>query len=104
MILNKGSWVEIEDTILAAEERTANLPEDTQKTPLTMWMRGFLDTDKAQVGDEVEIITLAKRRVRGRIVESAPRHNYDYGDTILELIEVGEELKIMLENLLERGE
>lgn len=104
MQAKKGEWVEIKNLILRPEERSTNLPEDTRKTPLSMWVRGFLETDKAKLGDEVEIITLAERKISGKLVEMAPRHNYDYGDTIVELIHIGEELKKELLKALEGGD
>ncbi|MCT4562924.1 MAG: 2-amino-4-oxopentanoate thiolase subunit OrtA [Maledivibacter sp.] len=103
MKARKGDWVEIENLILQPEERSTNLPEDTRKVPLNMWVRGFLQTDEAEVGEEVEIITLTERKISGKLVEMAPRHNYDYGDTIIELIQIGEELKRELAKALERG-
>ena len=34
----QGDWVRIHRVILPAEERTANLPEDTKKVPFEMWV------------------------------------------------------------------
>lgn len=98
MKLKKGQWVEIEDIVLEPGQRSSNLPEDTRNTPLLMWMRGFLNTDGAEIGERVEIRTLCDRRVQGVLVESKPRHNYDFGDTIIELIHIGEELKTLLKS------
>ena len=89
----KGSWVEIENCVLKSEERSSNLPEDTRNTDLTMWLRGFLIDVSANIGDEVTIKTLSGRRVSGKLCDTKPKHQYDYGDTIVELIEIGEELK-----------
>lgn len=89
----KGSWVEIENCILKSEERSSNLPEDTRNTDLTMWLRGFLMNASAEIGDEVIVKTLSGRAVSGKLCNTQPRHQYDYGDTIVELIEIGEELK-----------
>ena len=37
-----GTWVEIERVLLRPEERAANLPEDTAKTPYLLRLSGFL--------------------------------------------------------------
>lgn len=97
----KGEWVEIENVILSPEERAVNLPEDTKKTPLIMWVRGFLESKEAKIGDSVEILTLSGRVIKGDLVEFNPRHQYDYGNTILELLQVGEELKKELSEVME---
>lgn len=100
MIVNKGQWIEIESLILKAEERSPNLPIETKETDLKMWIRGFLVDNSAMLGDEVVIETLSKRLVKGTFVEMRPRHNYDFGDTIIELIQIGEELKESFSQLL----
>lgn len=104
MIVKKGDWVEIENTILNPDERSTNLPDSTKKTPLKMWVRGFLLNEEAELNDDVELITLASRKVSGKLIEFNPRHVHDYGDTVIELIQIGEELKNELLELLEGGE
>lgn len=101
MNVTKGSWVEIENVVLQPHERAAHLPEDTQKCPMIMWTRGFLLAEAGAVGDTVEIRTLAERTAQGKLVDIRPRHQYDYGDTVVELLEVGEELKQELSKLME---
>lgn len=93
MKIEKNTWVEVEECILKSEERSSNLPEDTRNTDLMMWLRGFLIDDLAEIGDDVTIKTLSGRKVSGKLCDAKPRHQYDYGDTVVELIEVGEELK-----------
>ena len=51
----KGDWVRIHATVLKAEERTAKLPEDTQKCDLEMWTKGFLQDETAEIGDVVTV-------------------------------------------------
>ena len=46
----QGDWVRIHRVILPAEERTANLPEDTKKVPFEMWVKGHLLEDGELVG------------------------------------------------------
>lgn len=97
----QDDWVEVESTILNPEERSIHLPERTRKTPLKMWVRGFLQADKADIGNDVKIRTLSGRMVEGELVQIKPSHKYDYGETIPELLTVGEELKNQLEKVLE---
>ena len=35
----KGDWVRIHDVVLKADQRTARLPDDTQKCDFEMWVR-----------------------------------------------------------------
>lgn len=103
MEAKKGDWVEIENVILEPEERAGHLPEDTRKTALKMWVRGFLETSNAKMGQNVKIITLAERKINGKLVEINPRYTHNYGDTIVELIQLGEELKKELLQVLKGG-
>ncbi len=103
MNAKKGDWVEIENVILKPVERTGNLPEETKKTPLVMWCRGFLESEKAVIGESVEILTLSGRKLTGNLIKTNPRHEYDYGDTVIELLQVGEELKRELCKIMDEG-
>lgn len=94
-----GDWVEIENIVLNSKERASSIPEDTKKTALKMWIRGFLVNEKAEIGDDVLILTLAERSLSGKLIEIDPKHNYDFGETIIELLHVGEELKSELKNI-----
>ena len=53
----KGDWVRIHSIVLKADERTAKLPEDTQKCDLEMWTKGFLQDETAEIGDIVTVET-----------------------------------------------
>lgn len=52
---NKGDWVRIHNAVLKAEERTAKIPEDTQKCDLEMWVKGALVDDSAEISDFVTV-------------------------------------------------
>lgn len=97
----QGDWVEVEITVLNPEKRPSYLPESTRKTPLKMWVRGFLQTNKGDIGNNVKIRTLSGRIVEGELVQTKPSHKYDYGETIPELLAAGEELKNQLRKVLE---
>ena len=95
----KGDWVEIENVLLQPHERAAHIPEDTKRTPLIMWVRGFLLNEGAKVGDFVSIRTLAERTASGTLVAVNPRHEHDFGNPVKELLEIGNELQKELESL-----
>lgn len=94
-----NDWVEIEEIILSVEERAPRLPEDTKQTPLKQWVKGKLLTEKATIGDEVEIETLIGRRLKGTLSDIKLRHNYDFGEYVDELIDIGIGLRQELEEL-----
>lgn len=89
----KGSWVEIENTILTPNERAPQVPQDTKKTPLMMWTRGILIDESAEVGESVVIKTLSGREESGILVDVNPRYDHDFGYPVKELIVTGLSLK-----------
>ncbi|MDO6354325.1 2-amino-4-oxopentanoate thiolase subunit OrtA [Caloramator sp. CAR-1] len=99
MMAKKGDWVQIHEVVLKPHERTANIPEDTKKVPLEMWVKGFLNHD-AKIGDTVEITTLTGRIVKGELVEINPTYTYGFGDFVPEVLQIG----ITLRNILKEGD
>jgi hypothetical protein len=95
----KGDWVQIHQIVLKPEERPAHLPEDTKKVPLELWVKGFIEHD-ANIGDEVEIITLTGRRVKGELVEVNPKYEHGFGEFVPEILQIG----IQLRGILKEGE
>lgn len=85
----KNDWVEVEVVVLRADERAPQVPEDTKKVPLMMWTRGFLVGESASLGEEVMIKTLCDRLITGKLVDTQPRYNHDYGETVAELLSTG---------------
>ncbi|TYP53792.1 hypothetical protein LZ11_01515 [Thermosediminibacter litoriperuensis] len=100
MQAQKGMWVEIENTVLQPGERAPHVPEDTKRVPLVMWVKGFLESNEAFLGDRVKVRTLAGRIVEGKLVAINPRHEHDFGDCVEELLQAGEGLKKELEMVL----
>ena len=88
----KGQWVRIHRVVLKAKERTAKLPEDTQKCDLEMWTKGTLQTD-AEIGDEVEVETAVGRIEHGTLVEVEPYYTHSFGKFIPEIIEIDRRLR-----------
>lgn len=95
----KGSWVEIENTIFKPEDRSPSLPEDTKLKEYKQWTRGYLETNTASLGETVAIKTLINRIVSGKLTEINPRHKHDFGETTIELMDIGIELKREMESL-----
>lgn len=90
-----GAWVEIHAIVLSPGERAPQVPEDTQRVPLEMRVKGFL-VDTAQVGDTVEIATPSGRRLRGTLAAANPAYTHGFGTPIPELSAIGSEVRAML--------
>ena len=91
----KGDWVQIENIVLPAGQRAPQVPEDTQKCDLKLWVKGILQQD-AEIGDEVEIKTVTGRVTKGVLWEVNPRYIHDYGEFQPELLKVELQLKELL--------
>ena len=89
----KGDWVRIHNIVLRAEDRTAKIPEDTQKCDLEMWVKGSLIVDEAQVGDIVTVETATGRKEKGVLLEENPHYTHSYGDFVPEIIEIDKRLR-----------
>jgi hypothetical protein len=91
----EGSWVEIERIVLEAGERAPQVPEDTQRVPLEMRVKGFLIAP-VSVGEEAEIETPAGRRLRGTLREANPAYSHSFGAPIPALSAIGREVRTIL--------
>lgn len=93
----KGDWVQVHQIVLTPEERTGKIPEDTQKVPLELWVKGFIQTD-ASMGDTVEVKTITGRLTSGKLVAVNPTYDYGFGDEYIpELLKIGSQLRDILE-------
>jgi hypothetical protein len=88
----KGTWVLIHRNILEPEERAPQVPDDTKKVPLEMWVKGYLQED-AEPGQEVSVITAAGRNETGELLEAEPYYKHDYGRFIPELMEISRQVR-----------
>lgn len=91
MEIKSRTWVRILSTILEADQRSKNLPEDTTKVPVELWVKGYLLND-ANMGDNVKVETLTGRVVEGKLIEVNPVYELNYGKFVPELLEVGEKV------------
>ena len=87
-IIPAGSWVEIEQQLIAAGERAPSVPQDTQNTPYMLRMSGFL-LNEAKLGEQVIIRTMIGRKVIGILKLENPSYRHGFGDTVPELLDIG---------------
>jgi len=85
-----GAWVEIEQVVLAPEERAPSLPPETKAVPYVMRVSGFL-AESAELGQEVTIHTLIGRELRGTLRVANPSYSHSFGETVPELLTIGTE-------------
>ena len=88
----KGEWVRIHKNILEPAERAPQVPDDTKKCPLEMWVKGFLLAD-AEPGDAVEIETVTGRRETGTLIEVNPYYEHDFGKCVPELLAIDRQVR-----------
>ena len=93
-----GDWVEIHRVVLNAGERAPQIPQDTQIVPLEMRVRGFALAEGA-VGDNVWIQTFTGRQMEGILTFVNPAYPHGYGSPIPELMQIGYELRSLLEEV-----
>jgi hypothetical protein len=94
-LIEKGSWVEIHDVVLEAGERAPQVPQDTQRVPLQMRVKGFLSAPAA-IGEQADIETLSGRQLRGTLVQVNPAYTHSFGAPIPELSTIGCEVRALL--------
>jgi hypothetical protein len=92
IVIKKGEWVLIHRVVLKPEERAPQVPDDTKKVPLELWVKGYLQED-ANIGDEVTVLTRTKRLERGTLVEANPYYKHDFGKFVPELLKISEQVK-----------
>ncbi|MGE5498790.1 MAG: 2-amino-4-oxopentanoate thiolase subunit OrtA [Syntrophothermus sp.] len=80
----KGDWVQIHKIVLESSERAPQLPDDTKKVPLEMWVKGYLKQD-AIIGEIVEVETATGRSANGKLTSIYPSYSHDYGEFVPEL-------------------
>ncbi len=88
-----GQWVQIHRILLEAGSRAPQIPDETQAVPLEMWVKGFLVSAPAVDGDEVEVVTVTARRIKGRLVNANPVYGHGFGEPVPELLTIGRELR-----------
>ena len=93
MAAKKGDWVRIHSILMEAEDRAPGIPDDTAKVPYELWDKGFLVSDKAEIGDAVGIETITGRKINGTLLETNPSYDHDFGEFIPEILMIDKQLK-----------
>ncbi len=91
-MVKKGEWVRIHKIILEPAERAPQVPEDTKKVPLELWVKGFLQAD-AEPGDEVSVETVTGRKETGTLIEANPYYGHGFGKFIPELLAIDKQVR-----------
>jgi hypothetical protein len=97
MSAKKGQWVQLHDIVLRPEERTAQLPDDTKRVPLELWVKGYLNDESAEIGAVCEITTVTGRLVSGVLCAVEPPYTHGFGSYVPELGQIRSQLKALLE-------
>jgi len=92
---SKGDWALVHAVLLTSDERAAQVPEDTHKVPLEMWVKGRLYAD-AETGDEVEVVTRTGRTITGTLQGINPGYQHSFGEFVPELLEVSDGVREIL--------
>lgn len=95
MKAKKNDWVKIHNIVLQPEERAPQVPDDTKRVPLEMWVKGFILND-ALLNEVVKVKTITGRIVEGTLVEINPSHEHNFGKCIPEILQIGLQLKEIL--------
>lgn len=86
-MIKKGEWVQVRSTVLTADERAPQVPEDTKEVPLVKLVKGYLNED-AEMGDEVEVTTVLGRTEVGELVVLHPVYTHTFGGYVKEISEI----------------
>lgn len=89
MNIDKGTFVRVRKTLLQPSERAENLPEDTKKVPLKMWVKGHL-LEEGELYDYAYIKTVTGRIDYGRVKEIEPPYKHGFGDFVKEILTIRE--------------
>lgn len=95
MKAKKGDWVMVHNIVLTPEQRAPQVPDDTKKVPLEMWIKGYAEADASE-GEELAIKTITGRKVTGTLVEIAPTYAHSFGNHVPELLKIGKQLREIL--------
>lgn len=91
----KGDWVLLRGTVLEPGDRAPQVPADTARVPLLMWVKGRLLED-AQPGQQASVLTRAGRLAEGVLEEEAPFYAHGFGGFVPELLDVQEGIRAAL--------
>jgi hypothetical protein len=88
----QGEWVRIHSVVLQPKERAPQVPEDTARQPLELWVKGFLLQD-AQPGDRVQVRTRTGRVAEGTLLEDGLDYTHSFGHFVPELMQIDAQVR-----------
>jgi len=91
-MIKKGTWVEVEEIVLAPEDRASNIPDETKKTPLKSWTCGKCLSD-CEIGGHVQVETNIGRISSGIVVDIEPGYYHTYGKYVEEISNIGKQAR-----------
>jgi hypothetical protein len=91
-MIKKGTWVEVEETVLTPVDRATNIPDETKKTPLKSWTRGKCLSD-CELGEHVQVETNIGRIATGEVVDLEPGYYHTYGKYVEEISNIGKQAR-----------
>jgi hypothetical protein len=92
----KGDWIKIHTVVLKPGQRAPKLPEETLQVPLEMWVKGALLEENASLGDDVTVMTITGRVVKGRLDGIHPSYKHSFGSFMPVLQDIGIELRALM--------
>ena len=87
----RGDFIQIHKVILKPGQRPDTLPECTRSVVYEGWVKGFLISESANVGDEVKIETFIGREISGVLAQVNPTYDHNFGIPQKELVYIGNE-------------
>lgn len=87
-------WAEVQWTVLDAPERSTNLPAETRATPYVARVRG--SAVEPRRGAEVEVTTVAGRRLRGVVTDLDPGYLHSFGRPLPEWVHMRDAIRRLL--------
>ncbi len=88
----KGDWVRIHSVVLHPGERAPQVPEDTARQPLELWVKGYLLQD-AQPGDTVQVRTRTGRVAQGTLLAGGLDYTHSFGHFVPELMQIDDQVR-----------
>ena len=85
----KGTWVEVERTVLGGGRRQSSRPVDpTQVAAYSVRVSGVLLED-AELGQQVRIRTVTGKLHVGKLRIQSPSYGHSFAHTVPELVKIG---------------
>ena len=91
----RGDWVRIHSVVLEPGQRAPQVPEDTARVPLELWIKGYVQQD-AQAGDQVSVLTRCARLVEGTLLEGGLDYTHSFGAYVPKVTQISDMVRARL--------